>query len=124
MTTKLNIVLLADNSSVANNRFASMLEDTKNTKLILQSANCEEALKMMEKFRPDYILLDIALSQKAGMAVLEEIREKQSGAIVVITNLANKQYKDFCDHAGVNFFLDKPYEFELIPKNITGAKLN
>ncbi len=125
MTTKINIVLLIDDSSVVSSRLVSMLEDSNNTQVILQATNYTEALNMMEEFRPDFVLIDIGLSGKTGMSLLEEIQEKHYGSkVVVITNLANKQYKDFCERMGVNYFLDKSNDFELIPGIITEAELN
>lgn len=115
---------MVDDSSTSN-RLISMLEDTNDTQIILQATNSKDALRMMENFKPDYVLIDIGLSGKTGMLLLEEIREKHYGSkVVVITNLANQKYKEYCARMGVNYFLDKSNEFELVPKIITGAKLN
>jgi two-component system response regulator DevR len=125
MRTKINIVLLIDDSSIVSSRLISMLEDNKNEQVILQATNYTEALQMMEEFRPDYVLIDIGLSGRTGMSLLEEIRDKHSGSkVVVITNLTNKHYKDFCNNMGVNYFLDKSTDFELIPGIITEAEMN
>jgi len=123
MTTKINIVLLIDDTTPVSSRLITMLEDINNSQVVLQATNYKEALEMMEDFNPDYVLIDIGLSGKTGMSLLEEIRQNHKGSrVVVITSLANRHYKDFCESMGVNFFLDKTEEFELLP--ISDALLN
>jgi DNA-binding NarL/FixJ family response regulator len=125
METKINIVLLVDDSSIVTSRLIPMLEDVNNTQIILQATNCTQALQMMEEFNPDCVLIDIGIAGKTGISLLKEIQEKKYGSkVVVITNLANKQYKNYCERMGVNYFLDKSNEFELLPGIISGAKLN
>ena len=124
--TKVNIVLLIDDTTIASSRLIAMLEEEKNTQVILHATNYSEALVMMEEFKPDYVLIDIGLSGKTGMSLLEQIRGQYNGSkVVVLTNLANKRYKEFCQSMGVNYFLDKSLEFELIPGIIKSkAELN
>jgi len=125
MTTRISIVLLIDDSSIVSSRLISMLEDTRNTQVVLHATNYKEALQMMEEFKPDYILIDIGLSGKTGVPLLGDIRERYCGSkVVIITNLANKHYKDFCESMAVNYFLDKSADFELIPGILTEAELN
>jgi DNA-binding NarL/FixJ family response regulator len=125
MTTKINIVLLVDDSTIFSSRLISMLEDEDNTQVVLQASNYTDALNIMESFKPDYVLIDIGLSGKTGMSLLEEVKNKHKGSkVIVITNLANKQYRNFCESMGVNYFLDKTNEFEKIPQILSGAQLN
>jgi DNA-binding NarL/FixJ family response regulator len=124
MTTKINIVLLVDDSAIVSNRLVSMLEEADNTQVILQATNYTDALMMMESFKPDYVLIDIGLAGKTGMSLLEEMKQRKASKVVVITNRVNRHYKDFCESRGVNCFLDKSIDFELIPGIITQAELN
>jgi len=124
MVTKINVVLLVDDSAVSS-RLVSMLEDADNTQIILQATNSKDALRMMHDFKPDYVLIDIALSGKTGMHLIEQLRVSHaSSKIAVITNLANQKYKDYCEQMGANYFLDKSTDFELIPTIFEGAQLN
>jgi DNA-binding NarL/FixJ family response regulator len=121
MVTEINIVLLIDDSDITSSRIVSMLEDANNMQVVLRATNSNEALKIMEELSPDYIIIDIALSGKTGMSLLEEIRDKHEGSkVVVITNLTSKHYKVFCESMGVNYFLDKTKDFEMIPQILAG----
>lgn len=125
MQANINIVLLIDDATVVTSRLKTMLEEVNNSRVVLQAANYTEALDMMDRFQPDYVLIDIGLSDKTGMALLEEITDKHKGSkVVVITNLANPRYREFCEKMGVNHFLDKSDEFQLLPDIISGASLN
>ena len=55
--------------------------------------NGEEAIKVLENFKPDLILLDIILPGKSGFEVLEEIQSSpqiQNAPVMIISNLGQE----------------------------------
>lgn len=54
----------------------------------------EQALKILENFKPDVILLDIMMPKITGLQVLEELKKKpefEDVLIIMLTNLADEK---------------------------------
>jgi DNA-binding NarL/FixJ family response regulator len=125
MSTKMNIVLLTDDSNIICNGLISTLENGVDSEVVLHATNYEEAFGIMEYFKPDYVLLDICPTGKTGMPMHGDTKKKYHNSKgIVITNLANKHYKDFCESIGVSCFLEKTTDLESIPGTISEAELN
>ena len=59
----------------------------------------EEALKRIEKFSPDRILLDIILPDINGVQVLKRIRSNEKTAGIPVLMLTNLNEKDYINEA-------------------------
>ena len=59
----------------------------------------EEALKRIEKFSPDLILLDIILPDINGVQVLKRIRSNEKTAGIPVLMLTNLNEKDYINEA-------------------------
>ncbi len=56
--------------------------------------NGEEGLKIIEKFQPDLILLDLRMPVMSGDAMLEKLRQTEHGAgirVIVLTNISRDE---------------------------------
>lgn len=66
-------------------------------------------------FKPDLIMLDLMLPGGGGLSVLEKIgiiSSTQNIPVVVLTGIRNAEYKKKVLAAGVDAYVEKPYEFE------------
>lgn len=66
-------VIIVDDERLARKEIASLLEDHKNVEIIGECDNPEEAIKMIDKLKPDLVFLDINMPGKDGFGVLEEL---------------------------------------------------
>jgi len=74
----------------------------------------EKAITMVNKLKPDLVVLDIKIQGGCGIDVLEDIRSNGCGPIVMmLTNYPYPQYEKRCIDAGADFFFDKSADFEL-----------
>ena len=115
-------LLIVDDSIVVVDRLIPMLESLENIALVIHAGSYEEAIEMLAAVKPDFILLDIQLPDKSGIALLKEIREKDADMIVImISNQATPEYGNLCKRLGAQYFFDKSRDFELIPGVIEEA---
>jgi DNA-binding NarL/FixJ family response regulator len=86
---------------------------------IFISHDSATALKNVEEYKPDMILLDIHLPDRSGIELLKEILNTTSQiTIIMVTNKASQYYRELCFGLGAHHFIDKSKEFEMIPSII------
>lgn len=76
-----------------------------------RAANGKEALEMIERIRPDIVLMDISLnSEPDGIAVADELRKKQDLAIVYLTSHMEDEVLARAKLTHPNAYLVKPFD--------------
>lgn len=90
--------------------------------------NGEEALRQVEEFQPDLVLLDVMLPQKSGYDVCRRIRERREWTGIKIVMLSAKGH-DAEVHKGLalgaNRYITKPFsnaELMAIIEQLLGEK--
>lgn len=118
-------VLIAEDSSVIQNLTKKILE-IQNYK-IYSAKNGLQVLKMLEAESFDVILMDINMPKMDGMECAKSIRsladpKKSKIPIVAITGNAKNYSMDDFKEVGINEYLQKPLNFDLLVdtvKNLT-----
>lgn len=114
-------VFIADDSRAVVERLADLLEDVPGAELVGQASDVPEAVRSIQKTKPDALILDLQMPGGSGLDVLRAIRTEQPRICVLIfTNYPYPQFRQECLSAGANFFLDKSKEFEKIPDILRG----
>jgi len=109
-------IFIADDSMAVVERLADLLEEVQGTQLVGQAGDVPEAIRGIQKMKPDALILDLQMPGGSGLDVLRAIRMDHPYLYVLIcTNYSHPQYREQCLSAGANFFLDKSAEFEKIP---------
>lgn len=78
--------------------------------LVTQVTNGDDALRKFEVDPPDLVLLDIGLPRKDGFAVLEDVRQLETGKdvpVVMLTRLSAKEDIDRAFQLGASEYLIK-----------------
>lgn len=74
------------------------------------AVNGLEALKKLESFQPDVILLDIIMPQMDGIETLKKIKKDDKWKnipIIMLTNISEKEKVEESEEMGVNDYLVK-----------------
>ena len=69
-------VLIADDHSVVREGVRRVLESERDVKVCAEAGDGEEVLEMIEKHRPDIVILDITMPRLSGLETLERVKAK------------------------------------------------
>lgn len=99
--------------------FSKTIEETLDGKKykVMSAGDGEEGLKMIEKFSPDAVLLDINMPKMNGIEVLKKLNTKKV-PVIITSNLSSNQTISEGVALGVRGYIVKSNES---PATIAGA---
>jgi len=101
-------VVVADDSELVRELLQQALSHVHGLKLVGLAECGADAVTMTADFKPDILILDIAMPHKDGIEVLREIRRRnQSLMIVMFTADPSVILRDACLEGGADYYLDK-----------------
>jgi DNA-binding NarL/FixJ family response regulator len=113
-------VLIVDDSSLIIDKILELLADLKTITKVEACGTYAHAVKAINNFIPDIVILDINLPDKSGIELLKYLRSKNTiTTVIMCTNQSGDNYRDMVTKLGANFFLDKSKDFEKLPSLIT-----
>lgn len=117
-------VLVADDSRTMRNLLQRLLEEFAYT--VVTAEDGEEAVARYAAKAPDIILLDMNMPRLDGLGVIRRIREAhgdQETLIIMVTSVESQGLKLQAFQAGVNDFLNKPFDrAELLARVAAAAR--
>jgi NarL family two-component system response regulator LiaR len=85
-------VLVADDHAIVREGLRWLISTEPGLSLIGEAADGIEAVRMAHALRPDVILMDLVMPRKDGIAAIEEIKQDQPDAhILVLTSFAEDE---------------------------------
>jgi len=86
-------VLLADDHTLVRAGFRTLLQNIEGVEVVAETDNGREALRLLQEYRPDVALLDIAMPQLNGLEVAARAAEKCPHARLIILSMhLNEEY--------------------------------
>lgn len=108
-------VLVADSDKEFCARMAEAIDKTSELELVAIAEDGAKALAAATELQPDLILIDLILPVMDGMMVLNKLQEQKSkSSVFVLSTFVNPSIGAECSALGVDFFLRKPMEPEMI----------
>jgi CheY-like chemotaxis protein len=80
-----------------------------------------EIVAIIQKERPDLVLMDVNLHGFDGFEILSRIREDQQGKAIRVLMSSGMDFSERCQQAGADGFILKPYMPEDLIKSIRQA---
>lgn len=109
-------VLLIEDSPILRELLANMIEDIAGIEIIAEVDAEEQALAILEEYRPDLAIIDLELREGSGLNVLRRIRahpERYRGLhAVVFSNHAHASVRERCRMLGAEAFFDKTFQMD------------
>ncbi len=79
-------ILVADDHVIFRDGLRKLLEGADDVQIIGEASNGNECTKMLAKFKPDILLLDLRMPEKDGLGVLEEVNfDSLPTRVIVLT---------------------------------------
>ena len=108
------ILVIDDNSAVVD-ILATCLGGEGHT--VLSALTSDEGLKLVVLFRPDLVLLDVALPGMNGIEVLKRIRSINPIArVIMVTGNTDPQLARQALELGAVAYIDKPFDFDYLKR--------
>ena len=108
-------MFIVDDSVMVCKRLAVMLTKFADIEVVGEAHDVPEAIKSIEKAKPDVVILDIKMPGGSGIDVVERVKKNATvPSIIMFTNYSHPFYRMKYLAAGADFFLDKSTEFEKI----------
>ncbi|MDO4739107.1 MAG: sporulation transcription factor Spo0A [Eubacteriales bacterium] len=104
-------VLLADDNSAIRAQLSEAILAQPDLELVGQASDGAEALRMVERLRPDVLLLDIVMPHTDGFGVLEALAGKEHAPrVIMITGLTREEFIDRAMALGASYYMVKPVD--------------
>lgn len=113
-------VLLADDDSEFCARMAAAIEKSNDMELAGIAEDGAKAVAAVGELKPDLLIIDLVLPVMDGIMVLTKLHERrqEQPATVVLSAFASPQAGAECTALGVDMFLRKPMEAEMVCERI------
>jgi two-component system, NarL family, response regulator LiaR len=101
-------IVIADDHAVVREGTRTLLEREPDMEVVGEAGDGEEALRLLEKLKPDVAILDISMPKLSGIEVTRQIKTRQpSLAILILTAYDNDEYVFALLEAGAAGYLLK-----------------
>jgi YesN/AraC family two-component response regulator len=120
-------VLIADDTAAIRDSMSNLVARLPDVEIIGTAQTGLEALEKIRVLRPDVATLDIRMPELNGICVLEMIQQEGlKVSVIVLTGLAEAEYRRKCLALGAEHFFNKATEFELVVEILKerAARLN
>ena len=104
-------LLIIDDHEMVREGLKAMLVSEPDFAIVGDAANAEQALELIERLRPDVILLDIRLPGVSGIEVCRTVTERYpETAVIILTTFSDENLVAQCIQAGARGFIVKDIE--------------
>lgn len=116
-------VMIADDNDTLVEELLGLINGESDMEVIAATGDGGEALKLLERKRPDVVLLDMILPSLDGLALLERLspEAKKSTVFIVLSALGQESITEEAFLLGAKYFLLKPFNKESLLKKIRQA---
>jgi DNA-binding NarL/FixJ family response regulator len=106
-------VLVVDDSNILRKRIIDSILKIPGYEISGEAGTSIEAISLLNKLKPDVMILDIRMPDGSGIDVLKDIYVKQTSVVtIVLTNYPMRQYREKCMELGADYFFDKSTDFD------------
>jgi DNA-binding NarL/FixJ family response regulator len=113
--------MVVEDATSVRHRLVATFRKAQGITAVADAPAGEDALDLLDEFRPDLITLDLMLPGMSGVEVLEAIRARNSTAtVVVFTNYPYPAFRRRCLALGADFFFGKSTDVGLILSRVRG----
>ena len=101
-------VFIVEDSPIVRKRLVAMMDETEGVSVVGEADTEKGAVEGILRTRPDWVLLDVQLTDGNGIEVLRQVRKQvPDTGFIVLTNFNTPQYRRTCIQAGASHFVDK-----------------
>ena len=117
-------VLIAEDNSLQRNLLADGLDGLNGIQIIGSAANGLEALDLIQRLRPQVLLLDMVLPRLDGYGLLEKLQQlpaNERPAVIATTSLGRDDFITRAFELSVAYYMVKPIDLPFLARQILSA---
>jgi two-component system, NarL family, response regulator DevR len=104
-------LLIIDDHEMVREGLKAMLLAEPDFSIVGDAANAEQAFALIERLRPDVVLLDVRLPGVSGVEICRTVTEKYpESAVIILTTFTDENLVSQCIQAGARGFIVKDIE--------------
>ena len=104
-------LLIIDDHEMVREGLKAMLLAEPDFSIVGDAANAGQALTLIERLRPDIVLLDVRLPGMSGVEICRTVTEKYpESAVIILTTFTDEHLVSQCIQAGARGFIVKDIE--------------
>lgn len=101
-------ILIVDDHPIVREGFAALLSREPDCEVCGEAADANEALRQVERQRPDVVLVDLSLGEADGLELVRRIHTRNEGMPIVVCSMHGEaQYAERALHAGALGYVNK-----------------
>lgn len=114
-------LVIVDDAAFIREAMKALLQDT-DFECVGEASDGEEALKVIEKCKPDVVILDLILPKKNGIEVAAElVKMKSSARVIACSTEGQEGLMIQAIDVGCNNFLTKPFTSDSLKRVLRAA---
>ncbi len=112
---ELTSIIVVEDESIVRLDIVEMLKDA-NYDVVAEASNGEKALELIDKFRPDLVIMDIKMPKLDGLKASKIISKKYDTPILILTAYSHSDYVEEAKQDNIVGYIVKPIsEAQLLP---------
>ena len=113
-------IFIVDDSHIVRARLMIIFGEIPGIEIVGQASNVYDAVNLIPKVMPDFVILDIKLPDGNGIDILSRIKKEfPSISFIVLTNYPYPQIQEASIKAGADYFFDKSSEIDKVVEVIS-----
>ena len=126
MSNKRQTIVIAEDYTILREGLRALISSNPDFEVVAEAGDGQEAIKLVEKLKPDLALMDLSMPRMDGMDAIREIRKRVPGTkIVVLTIHETEEYILAAFKAGANGYVLKDATYDeliMAAKDVLGGK--
>lgn len=115
MTAEVGVLIIDDSPEWARH-FEKAVLKIDGMKVVGTAGAADAAIELMDRLKPQIVILDLMLENSSGIEVLKRLRQNGwSARIIAVTGAPSEPVKSVCLQLGASYFFDKTFDFEELP---------
>lgn len=111
-------IVIADDNSALCNSVSDFINAKDGMQVVGIAQNGVQALRLIDEYHPDFVLLDIVMPELDGFGVLSALEGKKP-IVIMMSQLATDGFVQKALQYGASYFLAKPFDFNTLVKVIS-----
>jgi chemotaxis response regulator CheB len=105
--------MIADDSSMFKEKLVMSVLGVDQISSIARATNCDDAIDLFEKVRPEIVVLDISNSLEDALKILEHVKGVNPNTIVfMLVKSSQEEFRKKCVDLHADYFFDKFSEYD------------